>query len=215
MAAAGWPRMKRILLVAMVLFFAVPAFSQERDKNPEGAYLPLFGHYEGKLLVARPGMPDGRFRKSVILLVKHSKKGAFGLIVNRVVQKIPLAKLFRSFDIKPPRDTSQVDIHYGGPVSPDSGFVLHTREHELDVAHEVGENVAISSVDVVLQSMVQGRRPMKIVVVIGYAGWGAGQLESEMRRGDWYTAPADPDILFDADHATKWSRAMQRRFRVM
>ena len=207
--------MKRTFLVAMLLFFAVPAFAQERDKNPEGAYLPLFGHYEGKLLVARPGMPDGRFRKSVILLVKHSEKGAFGLIVNRVVQKIPLAKLFRSFDIKPPRDTSQVDIHYGGPVSPDSGFVLHTREHELDVAHEVSKNVAISSVDVVLQSMVQGRRPMKIVVVIGYAGWGAGQLESEMRRGDWYTAPADPDILFDADHASKWSRAMQRRFRVM
>ena len=215
MAAAGWPRMKRTFLVAMLLFFAVPAFAQERDKNLEGAYLPLFGHYEGKLLVARPGMPDGRFRKSVILLVKHSEKGAFGLIVNRVVQKIPLAKLFRSFDIKPPRDTSQVDIHYGGPVSPDSGFVLHTREHELDVAHEVSKNVAISSVDVVLQSMVQGRRPMKIVVVIGYAGWGAGQLESEMRRGDWYTAPADPDILFDADHASKWSRAMQRRFRVM
>ena len=207
--------MKRTFLVAMLLFFAVPAFAQERDKNLEGAYLPLFGHYEGKLLVARPGMPDGRFRKSVILLVKHSEKGAFGLIVNRVVQKIPLAKLFRSFDIKPPRDTSQVDIHYGGPVSPDSGFVLHTREHELDVAHEVSKNVAISSVDVVLQSMVQGRRPMKIVVVIGYAGWGAGQLESEMRRGDWYTAPADTDILFDADHATKWSRAMQRRFRVM
>ena len=207
--------MKRTFLVAMLLFFAAPAFAQERDKNPEGAYLPLFGHYEGKLLVARPGMPDGRFRKSVILLVKHSEKGAFGLIVNRVVQKIPLAKLFRSFDIKPPRDTSQVDIHYGGPVSPDSGFVLHTREHELDVAHEVSKNVAISSVDVVLQSMVQGRRPKKIVVVIGYAGWGAGQLESEMRRGDWYTAPADPDILFDADHATKWSRAMQRRFRVM
>lgn len=215
MAVAGWPRMKRIFLAAMMLFFAVSASAQEQDKNPEGAYLPLLGYHQGKLLVARPGMPDGRFRQSVILLVKHSEKGAFGLIVNRVVRKMPLAVLFRSFGMKAPRDASEMDIHYGGPVSPDSGFVLHTREHELGVAYEVDENVAISSVDVVLEAMAQGRRPMKIIFVIGYAGWGAGQLEREMRRGDWYTAPADPDILFDDAHASKWSRAMERRFRVM
>jgi putative transcriptional regulator len=110
---------------------------------------------------------------------------------------------------------SQVNIHYGGPVSPDTGFVLHTTEHKLNVIHDVGENVAISPVDAVLRAMARGKRPEKIVIAVGYAGWGAGQLESEMRRGDWYTAPADPDILFDDDHASKWNRAMERRFRVM
>ena len=71
-------------------------------------------------------MPDVRFRQSVILLVEHNEKGAFGLIVNRVAQRIPLSALFRSFGIKAPRDMNQVNIHYGGPVSPDTGFVLHT-----------------------------------------------------------------------------------------
>ena len=207
--------MKRILLAAMVLFFTASASAQEQDKNPEGAYLPLLGSHQGELLVARPGMPDGRFRQSVILLVEHSEKGAFGLIVNRVAQRIPLSALFRSFGIKAPRDMSEVNIHYGGPVSPDSGFVLHTAEHELNVMHDVGENVAISPVDAILRAMAGGKRPEKIVIIVGYAGWGAGQLENEMRRGDWYTAPADPDILFDDDHASKWNRAMERRFRVM
>lgn len=207
--------MKRILLAAMVLFLVVSASAQEQDKNPEGAYLPLLGSHQGELLVARPGMPDGRFHQSVILLVEHNENGAFGLIVNRVAQRIPLSALFRSFGIKAPRDMSEVNIHYGGPVSPDTGFVLHTTEHELNVIHGVGENVAISPVDAVLRAMTRGKRPEKIVIIVGYAGWGAGQLENEMRRGDWYTAPADPDILFDDDHASKWNRAMERRFRVM
>lgn len=207
--------MKRILLAAIVLFFTVSTSAQEQGKNPEGAYLPLLGSHQGELLVARPGMPDGRFRQSVILLVEHSENGAFGLIINRVVQRISLSALFRSFGIKAPRDMSQVNIHYGGPVSPDTGFVLHTTEHNLNVIHELGENVAISPVDAVLRAMARGKRPRKIVIAVGYAGWGAGQLEREMRRGDWYTAPADPDILFDDDHASKWNRAMERRFRVM
>ena len=207
--------MKRILLAAVVLFFTVSASAQEQDKNPEGAYLRLLGSHQGELLVARPGMPDERFRQSVILLVEHSEKGAFGLIVNRLAQRISLSALFRSFGINGPRDLSQVNIHYGGPVSPDSGFVLHTKEHELEAVHDVGKNVAISTVDAVLRAIARGRRPEKIVIIVGYAGWGAGQLESEMRRGDWYTAPADLDILFDHDHTSKWSRAMERRFRVM
>ena len=207
--------MKRILLAAMILLFAATAYAQDEGKNPERAYLPLLGYHEGKLLVARPGMPDERFRQSVILLVEHSEKGAFGLIVNRVVQRISLSALFSSFGINGPKDLSQVNIHYGGPVSPESGFVLHTREHELEAVHDVGKNVAISPVDTVLRAMAQGKRPEKIVVIVGYAGWGAGQLESEMRRGDWYTAPVEQDILFGEDHSMKWSRAMERRFRVM
>ena len=112
--------MKRILLVAMMLLFAVAASAQEQDKNPEGPYLPLLGSHQGELLVARPGMPDVRFRQSVILLVDHSEKGAFGLIVNRVAQRIPLSALFRSFGIRGLED-EQVNIHYGGPVSTDTG----------------------------------------------------------------------------------------------
>ena len=207
--------MKRILLAAIVLFFSTTASAQEQGKNPEGPYLPLLGYHQGKLLVARPGMPDVRFRQSVILLVEHSEKGAFGLMMNRIVQKIPIFALYRSFGIKASGESSQVNIHYGGPVSPDSGFVLHTTEHEFEVAHQLRKNVAISPMKTVLRAMARGKRPKKIVFLVGYAGWGAGQLEREMRRGDWYTAPADPDILFDDDHESKWSRAMERRFRVM
>ena len=207
--------MKQILLIVMVLFFSATASAQEQGRNPEGAYLPLLGYHQGKLLAARPGMPDVRFRRSIILLVEHSEKGAFGLMLNRIAQKMPLSALYRSFGITAPGESSQVNVHYGGPVSPDSGFVLHTTEHEFEAGYKVGQKVAISPMDTVLQAMARGKRPKKIVFLVGYAGWGAGQLEREMRRGDWYTAPADPDILFDDDHESKWSRAMERRFRVM
>jgi len=207
--------MKRILLATMVLFFSATASAQEQGKNPEGPYLPLLGYHQEKLLVARPGMPDIRFRQSVILLVEHSEKGAFGLMMNRIVQKMPLSALYRSFGIKASEKSSQVNVHYGGPVSPDSGFVLHTTEHEFEVGYKVGKEVALSPMKKVLRAMARGKRPKKIVFLVGYAGWGGGQLEREMRRGDWYTAPADLDILFDDDHESKWSRAMERRFRVM
>ena len=207
--------MKQVLLIVMVLFFSATASAQEQGRNPEGAYLPLLGYHQGKLLAARPGMPDVRFRRSVILLVEHSEKGAFGLMLNRIAQKMPLSALYRSFGITASGESSQVNIHYGGPVSPDSGFVLHTTEHEFEAGYKVGQKVAISPMDTVLRAMARGKRPKKIVFLVGYAGWGAGQLEREMRRGDWYTAPADPDILFDDDHESKWSRAMERRFRVM
>ncbi len=207
--------MRGALLLAAVLLVCPPAFAQEEGRNPEGAYLPLFGHHAGNLLVARPGLPDGRFRRSVILLVRHDEKGAVGLILNRLLRRLPLAALYEHFGMEAPRDAGEVDVHYGGPVAPGAGFALHTREHELDVLYEVGENAAISRMEHVLQAIARGRRPRKIVFALGYAGWGAGQLEREMKRGDWYSAPADADIVFGANQAGKWQRAMERRFRMM
>lgn len=199
----------------MALSLALPALALGQGANPEGGHLPLFGSQKGRLLVARPGMPDYRFRQSVILLVKHGEKGALGLILNRVAQRVPLSALYRRFHLEAPRDAGEVDIHYGGPVSPGAGFVIHTTEHELEVVYELGAGVAISPVDVVLKAIARGRRPRESVFVVGYSGWGAGQLEREMRRGDWYAAPADPDLLFDDAHGSKWRRAMERRFRMM
>ncbi len=215
MAAAGWLRMKRAFVMLILLSLCAPALARGQGGNPEGAYFSLFGSQRGRLLVARPGMPDYRFRQSVILLVKHGEKGALGLILNHVARRMPLSALYRRFHLEAPRDAGAVDIHYGGPVAPHSGFVIHTTEHKLDTVYEMEEGVAISPVDVVLEAIARGRRPRKSVFVVGYSGWGAGQLEREMRRGDWYAAPADPDILFDDGHDSKWSRAMERRFRMM
>ena len=199
----------------VVLFFTMSVSAQEQDKNPEGALLPLLGYHEGKLLVARPGMPDPVFWRSVVLLVEHSEKGAIGLMVNGLSREVPLSTLFRDFGLRAPRDAGEADIRYGGPLSPGSGLVLHTREYKLDETHDVGENLALSPIGAVLRAIARGRRPMKSVFLVGHAGWRAGQLESEMRRGDWYMAPADSDILFGDDRESKWSRAMERRFRVM
>ncbi len=207
--------MKRIVLLFILSFFFASALAQGRSANTEGAYLPLFGYHEGKLLVARPDMPDSRFRQSVVLLMRHNERGALGLILNRVARKISLSKLYARFGIRASQDMGEVDIHYGGPVSPNSGFVIHTTEHKIDAVYEMGENLAISPMDVVLKAIAAGRRPDKMIFAVGYAGWGAGQLWGEMRRGDWYTAPADQDILFDDDQSSKWHRAMERRFRLM
>jgi putative transcriptional regulator len=79
----------------------------------------------------------------------------------------------------------------------------------------VGKGVAVSSAASLLQAIARGEGPKKMMIALGYAGWGPGQLEAEMRRGDWFTAPASVDILFDDHYPTKWKRAMERRFRTL
>ncbi|MFQ5913082.1 MAG: YqgE/AlgH family protein [Nitrospinota bacterium] len=171
--------------------------------------------HAGELLVAAPRMRDPRFRKAVILLVRHDRSGAFGLVVNRVLRTVKVALLLERLGLKTPDDAGEIVVHYGGPVEPQRGFVLHSTELQLPNAHKVNDDIALSSHVAVLRAIALGKGPRRTIFAVGYAGWGPGQLEGEMRRGDWFTAPADIDILFDVKQDTKWTRAMARRFRTL
>ena len=174
--------------------------------------------HAGELLVAAPGMQDPRFRRSVILLVRHDGSGAFGLIVNRVAGTVKLARLFQQLGLKAPagagKVADEIALHYGGPVQPQLGFVLHSTE-ALSPAQRVDGNTGVSPFKKILRAMALGEAPRQSMFVLGYAGWGPGQLESEMRRGDWFTAPADESFLFGHDQESKWKRAMESRYRTL
>jgi putative transcriptional regulator len=174
--------------------------------------------HAGELLVAAPGMQDPRFRRSVILIVRHDDSGAFGLIVNRVAGTAKLARLFKQLGLKAPAGAGnvadEIALHYGGPVQPQLGFVLHSTE-ALSPTQRVDGNTGVSPFEKILRAMALGEAPRRSMFTLGYAGWGPSQLESEMHRGDWFTAPTDESLLFDRDQESKWKRAMESRYRTL
>lgn len=170
-----------------------------------------FTSHAGELLIAAPSMPDPRFRESVILMLRHGRDGAMGLMVNKTLTKAPLAVLFDDGEHKGEGFQRTVTIHYGGPVEPEKGFVLHRRDYAMDGTMPVGHGFAFTSNIEVVEAMGEGKGPVPAMVAFGYAGWGAGQLEGEIAHGDWYWAPADDDLVFADDDAGKWKKAMAKR----
>jgi len=163
---------------------------------------------DGQFLVAAPTMPDGRFSESVILMLDHNDKGAFGLIVNKSLGQGPLGALLKGFELNVDEAAAQTDIrfYYGGPVDRGSMFVLHSTDYTGPKTRNIA-GVAGMTMDLdVLQALAKGEGPAELLLVLGYAGWGPGQLEREMSRGDWITAPVDPELLFDDDLESKWQR---------
>ncbi|MBI2881929.1 MAG: YqgE/AlgH family protein, partial [Candidatus Tectomicrobia bacterium] len=165
-------------------------------------------YHGGEVLVAAPTMRDPRFQQTVILLVRHDASGAFGLVINRVMGKVRLSDVLRRLGLEAEKGAEEIAVHYGGPVQPGAGFALHSSEPDLPPQQPANERVGVSPVDRVLRAMAGGKGPRRVLFLVGYAGWAPGQLEAEMRRGDWFTAPADEDVLFDDRLDTKWNRAL-------
>ena len=164
----------------------------------------------GKLLVAAPKMDDPRFAKTVIYMVKHNPSGAFGLIINRAFGAGSMKEFLKGFDIDASAVEGDIRLHYGGPVSPAVGFVLHTADFNGPDTQVVNGKMALTTEKSVLKAIAEGQGPRRRLFAFGYAGWGAGQLEGEIARGDWFNVPADEQLIFDEDLKTKWSRASDK-----
>lgn len=163
----------------------------------------------GKLLISMPGMGDPRFAHSVIFLSSHGEDGAMGLMVNKPAQGIGLSDVLDqlSRDFGPAKH--QLGVHFGGPVETGRGFVLHSDEyrsalHTLRVEGGFGMTATLD----VLEDIAKGEGPDKALLMLGYAGWGPGQLESEIAQNGWLTADATPEIVFDLPDAAKWEAAL-------
>ncbi len=165
----------------------------------------------GRFLVATEDMEDPRFDHTLIYLVLHDAAGAMGLVVNRSLGEFPLAGVIEPFGLDPAGVSGSILVHYGGPVQPTRGFVLHTADYSDPATRLVLGGIALTSDRAILDAIAHGRGPHRTLLAFGYAGWAAGQLESEMRRGGWITVSADAGLLFDADNDRKWERAMARR----
>ncbi len=162
---------------------------------------------KGQFLVATPNMGDPRFAKSVIYMVDHTPRGAMGFIVNRAFGKGPLTEFLKGFGIESGKSDATITIHYGGPVAPGRGFVLHSSDYAGTDTIRVSKGVSMTVEMSVLKDLAAGTGPTRVLFAMGYAGWGPQQLEGEMARDDWLTAPEDLSLIFGDDQETKWERA--------
>ena len=166
----------------------------------------------GALLVAMPGMGDPRFDRSVILICAHSHEGAMGLIVNKPAPEMALGDLLDQLDITCATRLRQQQVHFGGPVETQRGFVLHGADYRSRLQTlDVTEAFAMTATLDVLEDMAIGQGPEPALAMLGYAGWGPGQLESEIARNDWLTAASTPKLVFGTEDDEKWLAAVRSR----
>jgi len=190
-----------LLLPATLLEAALPTPTQ----TPDHAFLT------GQLLVASPTIGDPRFDHTVILMAKHDQNGAFGIIVNLPLEERPLASLLEMLGEKDATVTGKVRVFAGGPVQPNIGFVVHSAEYHRAGTIDVDGRVAVTSSREVLIDIGNNRGPKKSLVAFGYAGWAPGQLEDELAHRVWFTAPAEPALIFDEQREKVWDAAFAHR----
>jgi len=164
----------------------------------------------GRLLVAMPKMVDPTFSQSVIYMVAHDDSGSLGVIVNEPVKEVSFAELFELMRQSHPDLAGKLTVHFGGPVEPRIGFVLHTKDFMLAQHELAAGDMAVTTDPEMLAAIAAGRGPAKYIVILGYAGWGPGQLEMEMQQGDWLVVPSDPDLIFAPDPKQIWQRALAK-----
>lgn len=168
-------------------------------------------------LIAMPGMEDATFSRSVVYLCEHSERGALGLVINKP-SDIDLAALFQKIDLHLSRpELGKSPVFQGGPVQTERGFVLH--EPVFADADRPEESVYASTMTIpgglemttskdVLEALATGAGPRKVLVTLGYAAWGEGQLESELGENSWLTVGADPSVIFDTPVAQRYDKAL-------
>jgi len=171
--------------------------------------MTAFSSLTGRLLVAMPGIDDDRFRHAVILICAHDDEHALGLRLDQPAPGVSLAEVLEKLDT-PIDDTARDrSVLIGGPVERERGFVLHTDDWSNDdVTLTFGDGLAVTGTRDALSAMSEDDGPRQSILLLGYAGWGEGQLEEELSENVWLTADADPDLIFDADYTTKWARAL-------
>lgn len=165
----------------------------------------------GRLLVAMPGIEDPRFERTVLYLCAHDEDQAMGLAVNRPVEGLTVFELLERLGVKAEIQAPSDLVLLGGPIERERGFVLHTDDFvSPDSTLPIADGLGLTATRDVLDAMASVNHPRKAILALGYAGWGPGQLEQELRDNVWLIADADEDILFDEDHEHKWTRALAK-----
>jgi putative transcriptional regulator len=178
--------------------------------NAAGASEPPAG-LTGQFLVATDELQDPRFIRTVVYVVHHDAGGAMGLIVNRPIGDASLADLLERLGMEGKGINGEILVHFGGPVEPAQGFVLHTTDYATGGTQVVKDGIAVTSQPEILRAIGTGTGPRRSLFALGYAGWSPGQLEGEIKAGAWAVVPADEALVFDEHYEKKWERAMARR----
>jgi putative transcriptional regulator len=167
------------------------------------------GFFSGQLLIAMPGISDPRFERALILVCAHDEQHAMGVAVNRPIEGLTFPDLLTRLDIKSSIVLPPDLVVMGGPVERERGFVVHTADYMGEHTLDVGEGLALTATREVLEAIAnRDHQPRRSLLALGYAGWGAGQLEDEIKANVWLTCAADDDLVFGAGYEQKWSRAL-------
>jgi putative transcriptional regulator len=158
----------------------------------------------GQFLLAMPGIGDPRFDHAVIAMCGHDEEGAIGIGVGATIDGLGLHDVFEQFEIEP-GGAPNAPVHFGGPVEPQRGFVLHSTDWGGQDTIEVAGRWALSGTLDVLRAIAEGKGPSRWLVALGYAGWGAGQLDGEMSRHGWFNVTGDDALLYDIAAEERWS----------
>jgi putative transcriptional regulator len=165
----------------------------------------------GKLLISMPHMADPRFVRSVIFICAHDQAGAMGLTINVTLPNLNFGTLLKQFDIQIKNPTlNKYPVLSGGPVDPVRGFLIHTADFvakdTIIIDHKFGVSGTIES----LTDVANGKGSKDMLFLLGYAGWGSKQLETEIAQNAWLVCPADYDLVFGTGADAKWERALWR-----
>ena len=165
------------------------------------------GTLANQLLIAMPGMADPNFSSTVTLICEHNDEGALGIVINRPLT-LKLGGLFEQLELEgADADAAESPVLMGGPVGPERGFVLHDCAHSYENSLAVSSDICLTLSRDVIDAMACGQGPHKSLVALGYAGWEAGQLESEMLANSWLNVPATTEIVFDIPFPDRWAAA--------
>ena len=204
---------------AMALCLAVAAFglaavepmAPTPDKPSPGT--PLADPPAGELLIASAQIQDPRFYHAVILILQHNQDGAFGIVINHPLAKETIVSLLAATGDDDKSVDGSIPVFSGGPVQTELGFVVHSADYHRAETLAVDGKVAMTASKEALRDIGHHQGPIKYFFAFGYAGWAAGQLEGEIERKDWFTAPGDLDLVFDQDRSEVWDHALARRGR--
>lgn len=164
----------------------------------------------GQVLIAMPNMPDPRFDKAIIFLCVHNAEGAMGIVLNRQSSSISYPELLQQLGLPSHIIDAKKPVFYGGPVEAGRGFVLHSDELNQESTLKVTDGYSLTATVDILRCIAEGRGPQSSILALGYAGWGAGQLEIEIQQNAWLTVMPDASLVFDETVDNKWQRAMSK-----
>jgi len=165
-------------------------------------------YLSNQFLIAMPSLNDPNFARTVTYLCSHDDSGALGIVINRPLE-LTLAELLEHIQLPmpPSQQLQNLGVYSGGPVQPQQGFVLHTPVKQWESTLHIADDIGLTTSSDVLRALAAGDGPEQILVALGYAGWGPGQLEQEMIENAWLSGPADPGVIFATPASERWQAA--------
>jgi putative transcriptional regulator len=206
MAVRLWDYRGYILIAAAIF---LPA-SVLHAALPPKTDIPNAATFTGQLLIASPQLHQSGFSHAVVLVAKHNREGAFGIVINRPAATRSIAGLLRAFGADASGINKNIRVFLGGPSEPAVALIVHSGEYRRPDTLDIDGKVALTAALDVLHDIGVGKGPRKSLLAFAYAGWAADQLDDEVAHGVWVTLPEDSNLVFDDDRAKVWADAIER-----